>query len=142
MDMDFNGDVASLDAEILQLPEVSPLAIKTNPHVAEKLFDQWLSLPDTVSLDDGILVIPIVADSPPKLRTKKGLAVEFHDRLAFSVAELNKPVAKNGSIESEVPTDGKKMKETKNSQKLHFLLLQLIAAQTRYEPDDICDFEL
>lgn len=50
MDVDFNGDVASLDAEMLQLPDVSPLAIKANPHVAEKLFDQWLSLPDTVSL--------------------------------------------------------------------------------------------
>lgn len=50
MDVDFNGDVASLDAELLQLPEVSPLAIKTNPYVAEKLFDQWLSLPDTAAL--------------------------------------------------------------------------------------------
>ncbi|KAL2555654.1 putative serine/threonine protein phosphatase 2A regulatory subunit B''gamma [Forsythia ovata] len=55
MDTDFNGDVASLDAEILQLPEVSPLAIKANPHVAEKLFDQWLSLPDTVSLVKSLL---------------------------------------------------------------------------------------
>lgn len=50
MDLDFNGDVASLDAELLQLPEVSPLAIKANPFVAEKLFDQWLSLPETNSL--------------------------------------------------------------------------------------------
>ncbi|CAA3005169.1 serine/threonine protein phosphatase 2A regulatory subunit B''beta-like [Olea europaea var. sylvestris] len=55
MDMDFNGDVASLDAEMLQLPEVSPLAIKANPHVSEKLFDQWLSLPDTVSLVKSLL---------------------------------------------------------------------------------------
>ncbi|KAL0376940.1 UNVERIFIED_CONTAM: Serine/threonine protein phosphatase 2A regulatory subunit B''alpha [Sesamum calycinum] len=50
MDLDFNGDVACLDAELLQLPEVSPLAIKANPYVAEKLFDQWLSLPETNSL--------------------------------------------------------------------------------------------
>ncbi|XP_031094631.1 serine/threonine protein phosphatase 2A regulatory subunit B''beta-like isoform X1 [Ipomoea triloba] len=50
MDVDFDGDVANLDAELLQLPEVSPLAIKANPYIAEKLFDQWLSLPDTVSL--------------------------------------------------------------------------------------------
>lgn len=50
MDLDFNGDVASLDAELLQLPELSPLAIKANPFVAEKLFDHWLSLPETNSL--------------------------------------------------------------------------------------------
>lgn len=50
MDVDFNGDVASLDADLLQLPEVSPLAIKANPYVAEKLFDQWFSLPDTAAL--------------------------------------------------------------------------------------------
>ncbi|KAK4385420.1 Serine/threonine protein phosphatase 2A regulatory subunit B''beta [Sesamum angolense] len=55
MDLDFNGDVASLDAELLQLPEVSPLAIKTNPCVAEKLFDQWLSLPETNSLVKSLL---------------------------------------------------------------------------------------
>lgn len=50
MDVDFDGDVENLDAELLQLSEVSPLAIKANPYIAEKLFDQWLSLPDTVSL--------------------------------------------------------------------------------------------
>ncbi|CAN4090147.1 unnamed protein product [Withania somnifera] len=55
MDVDFNGDVASLDAELLQLPEVSPLAIKSNPYVAEKLFDQWLSLPDTAALVKSLL---------------------------------------------------------------------------------------
>lgn len=50
MDLDFNGDVTCLDAELLQLQEVSPLAIKANPYVAEKLFDQWLSLPESNSL--------------------------------------------------------------------------------------------
>lgn len=50
MDVDFDGDVTNLDAELLQLSEVSPMAIKANPHIPEKLFDQWLLLPDTVSL--------------------------------------------------------------------------------------------
>lgn len=57
MDMDFNGDVASLDAEMLQLPEISPLAIKANPYVAEKLFDQWLSLPETNSLVIALFLV-------------------------------------------------------------------------------------
>ncbi|GFP81740.1 probable serine/threonine protein phosphatase 2a regulatory subunit b''gamma [Phtheirospermum japonicum] len=55
MDMDINVDVARLDAELLQLPEVSPSAVKANPFVAEKLFDQWLSLPETNSLVKSLL---------------------------------------------------------------------------------------
>ncbi|KAJ0493019.1 putative EF-hand domain-containing protein [Helianthus annuus] len=50
MDMDYNGDSGFLDPELLQLNEVSPLAIKSNPYVAEKLFEQWLSLPETTLL--------------------------------------------------------------------------------------------
>ncbi|KAI3695979.1 hypothetical protein L1987_78985 [Smallanthus sonchifolius] len=50
MDMDHNGDSGFLDPELLQLNEVSPLAIKSNPFVAEKLFEQWLSLPETTLL--------------------------------------------------------------------------------------------
>jgi serine/threonine-protein phosphatase 2A regulatory subunit B'' len=35
---------------MLQLQEVSPFALKSSPHVAEELFSQWLSLPDTSRL--------------------------------------------------------------------------------------------
>ncbi|KAF7132415.1 hypothetical protein RHSIM_Rhsim09G0136800 [Rhododendron simsii] len=53
MDVDFNGDVACFDAELLQIPEVSPSALKSNPDVARKMFDQWLSLPETASVAIG-----------------------------------------------------------------------------------------
>jgi len=47
MEMDFNGDLVSLDAELLQLPEIAPLALKSNPYLAQELFEQWLSLSET-----------------------------------------------------------------------------------------------
>ncbi|XP_073018761.1 probable serine/threonine protein phosphatase 2A regulatory subunit B''delta [Primulina eburnea] len=50
-----NADIASLDAELLQLPEVSSLAIKANICVVENLFDQWLSLPEANSLVKSLL---------------------------------------------------------------------------------------
>ncbi|GMY15075.1 probable aspartyl aminopeptidase [Fagus crenata] len=65
--------------------------------------------------------------------------------LATSIkAELNKVVAENGPVESEVQTDEKKTNEktTTNNSKHHSLLLQLLASQVGCQPDDICDFEL
>ncbi|KAM2904446.1 hypothetical protein COP2_004159 [Malus domestica] len=67
MDIDtVAGDVGSLDPELLQLPELSPFALKTSPQIAEDLFAQWLSLPQTRRLvkslvDDAIAGIPITA---------------------------------------------------------------------------------
>jgi hypothetical protein len=37
--------------------------------------------------DDGILVVPTVADPPLKLNVKKQLAAEFHDR-AFALSSI------------------------------------------------------
>ncbi|KAK9078661.1 hypothetical protein SSX86_002718 [Deinandra increscens subsp. villosa] len=55
MDLDYSGEAGCLDPELLQLNEVSPLAIKSNPYVADKLFEQWLSLPETTPLVKSLL---------------------------------------------------------------------------------------
>ncbi|CAN1279306.1 Serine/threonine protein phosphatase 2A regulatory subunit B''alpha [Linum perenne] len=58
--MDMEGvvsmsDMAAFDPDILQLPELSPLALKSNPFLAERLFSQWLSLPHTSRLAKSLL---------------------------------------------------------------------------------------
>lgn len=50
MDVEETGKLVSLDPDMLQLQEVSPFALKSSPYVAEELFSQWLSLPDTCRL--------------------------------------------------------------------------------------------
>ncbi|XWS39172.1 hypothetical protein CRYUN_Cryun18bG0027200 [Craigia yunnanensis] len=55
MEMEVVGDVASLDPDLLQLPEISSLALKSNPFLAEELFSLWLSLPETCCLVKNLL---------------------------------------------------------------------------------------
>ncbi|KAF9605694.1 hypothetical protein IFM89_018037 [Coptis chinensis] len=58
MDVENSGDVSlssSLDPELLNLPELSPLAIKSNPYIAEELYSQWLSLPETNKLVKSLI---------------------------------------------------------------------------------------
>lgn len=53
-------DGASLDPELLQLQEVSSVALKDYPHVAEHLFQQWLVMPETVRLVNFLFFNEIV----------------------------------------------------------------------------------
>ncbi|XP_048324458.1 serine/threonine protein phosphatase 2A regulatory subunit B''beta isoform X2 [Ziziphus jujuba] len=55
MSMEIVSDAASFEAEFLQLNEVSPFALKSNPIFVETLFDNWLSLPDTNRLVTSLL---------------------------------------------------------------------------------------
>ncbi|GAU43020.1 hypothetical protein TSUD_28390 [Trifolium subterraneum] len=55
MDVEETGKLESLDPDMLQLQEVSPFALKSSPYVAEELFSQWLSLPDTSRLVKSLL---------------------------------------------------------------------------------------
>ncbi|KAL5230530.1 hypothetical protein ABZP36_029306 [Zizania latifolia] len=40
-------DAATLDTELLQLPEVAPCALRENTGIVEALYSQWLALPET-----------------------------------------------------------------------------------------------
>ncbi|CAL9207741.1 unnamed protein product [Musa hybrid cultivar] len=55
MDSDTVRYVASFDPELLQLPELSHLALKERPKMAEELYFQWLSLPETGKLVKSLI---------------------------------------------------------------------------------------
>ncbi|CAN1292294.1 Probable serine/threonine protein phosphatase 2A regulatory subunit B''delta [Linum perenne] len=69
MDIDNVGgnDVSYLEPELLHLPDVSPFELKPTTQVAEELFSQWLSFPDT-----SRLVKSLVRDA------KAGLPINAH----------------------------------------------------------------
>ncbi|KAJ6799253.1 serine/threonine protein phosphatase 2A regulatory subunit B''beta-like [Iris pallida] len=55
MDVEVVKDVASFDPELLQLSEVSPIALKENPQIADQLYAQWLALPETYRLVKSLI---------------------------------------------------------------------------------------
>ncbi|XP_008804277.1 serine/threonine protein phosphatase 2A regulatory subunit B''beta-like isoform X1 [Phoenix dactylifera] len=55
MDAEVGRDVAALDPDLLQLSEVSPLALKQSPEIAQGLYSQWLTLPETSRLVKSLI---------------------------------------------------------------------------------------
>ncbi|PIA36337.1 hypothetical protein AQUCO_03400319v1 [Aquilegia coerulea] len=53
--MEVVEDGAILDPELLQLPEISTMALKSNLLLVEELYTQWLSLPETSKMVKSLL---------------------------------------------------------------------------------------
>ncbi|KAG1353957.1 serine/threonine protein phosphatase 2A regulatory subunit B''beta [Cocos nucifera] len=55
MDAEVGRDVTALDPDLMQISEVSPLALKQNPEIAQGLYSQWLTLPETSRLVKSLI---------------------------------------------------------------------------------------
>ncbi|XP_058770756.1 serine/threonine protein phosphatase 2A regulatory subunit B''beta-like [Vicia villosa] len=78
MDVEETGRLVDLDPEMLQLQEVSPLALKSSPYVAEELFSHWLSLPDTGRLIKSLLAdakVGVPFSAPENLTNTNALSI-------------------------------------------------------------------
>ncbi|KAK6153968.1 hypothetical protein DH2020_013607 [Rehmannia glutinosa] len=89
-----------------------------------------------VRIEEPIMRIPTLA-----IHLDRCLCWKFYIPCLIC-AELNKPAADNGSVESGSSDVKQPDGKTNTNQKHHPLLLQLIATQLGCEPDEICDFEL
>ncbi|ONK79590.1 uncharacterized protein A4U43_C01F7920 [Asparagus officinalis] len=55
MDVEVARDVGSFDPDLLQLQEISSIALKDNPQIADQLYSQWLTLPETARLVKSLI---------------------------------------------------------------------------------------
>ncbi|GLT99343.1 hypothetical protein SLE2022_167860 [Rubroshorea leprosula] len=91
MDMEVVGDVASLDADLLQLPELSPAALKSNPYLADQLFSFWLSLPETCRVAKSLLADAKLGTSSNVLGNSTSINVSPNNSLPSMFAAASTP---------------------------------------------------
>nr|XP_048333525.1 serine/threonine protein phosphatase 2A regulatory subunit B''alpha-like isoform X3 [Ziziphus jujuba var. spinosa] len=100
MDMEVVRDVVFLDPEMLQLPEVSPSVMKSNPSVADDLFAQWLSLPDTVRLVKSLLADAKVGTSLNALGNYTSVSAASNNSLPYIFPGSSTPPLSPRSVSS------------------------------------------
>ncbi|GJM84804.1 hypothetical protein PR202_ga00510 [Eleusine coracana subsp. coracana] len=78
-------DAAALDPELLQLPELAPGALRENSGIAEALYSQWLTLPETSKLVFLFALLPFFLACPSG--SVAGLALFAHKFRVKSLIE-------------------------------------------------------